>query len=127
MLSHFTEHRLLTAAIATSLVAGCGQPSGSVDPLALLEGENIYTMECAKCHGRIPSVPPGSSGTAASPLRKEGIRGHQDKVIAIISHGVPGPGATASNPLMPGFSRQLTPKQIASVAAYLETALTQNK
>ncbi|HEX9774881.1 MAG TPA: cytochrome c [Actinomycetota bacterium] len=85
-------------------------PFGADEPFTSTVGSEIWTAQCALCHGvdasgsdRNPRAPSLVTGAAASRSLEE--------LIAEIESGSPG--------LMPRFEGKLTDEQIASVARYV--------
>jgi mono/diheme cytochrome c family protein len=119
----------MLAIFATFGVAGCSERSGP-DPFALMEGENIYKVECASCHGKrlegqadwrtrradgkLPAPPHDASGhTWHHPM---------EQLVAITKFGMVPPNAPENYVSdMPAFAGKLNDQQIANVLAYIES------
>ncbi|MCF8179325.1 MAG: cytochrome c [Sulfuritalea sp.] len=117
---------ILTLAVA---VAGCGNGDGP-DPYAVMEGENIYRIECASCHGaklegqpdwrtrrpdgKLPAPPHDGSGHTWH---------HSMELLAsIVKLGMVPPNAPEGYVSdMPAFRGKLTDQQIQNVLTYIET------
>ena len=84
-------------------------PNGNPVPPNLVEGERLFRLHCARCHGIEGAGGEGSN--LARPVLKYGS--DHESMMAIIGNGIPGTG-------MPGFWT-LDPVQTAWVAAYALT------
>lgn len=128
--------RFLPAVLAAIGLAGCGEGtpgtegSRGPDPYALMEGEGIYRMECATCHGanregqadwrtrkpdgKLPAPPHDASGhTWHHPM---------EQLVAIVKHGMAPPNAPPGYVSdMPAFGGKLKEQQIRNVLAYIES------
>lgn len=113
----------------SGLLTACGKESKGFDTLALLEGEQIYKVECASCHGanmegeanwrnrkpdgKLPAPPHDASGHTWHHPREQ--------LFAITKFGMVPPQAPdnyASD--MPAFSKTLSDQQISNVLDYIE-------
>lgn len=120
---------LRNAILAVSLSA-CGDGTDRANPLALMEGETIYRVECATCHGaklegqadwrtrrpdgKLPAPPHDASGHTWHHPREQ--------LAKIIKLGMVPPNAPpgyASD--MPAFAGKLTDRQIDNVLLYIES------
>ncbi len=116
------------AALA-ALMAGCGERGGP-DPLAVSEGENIYRIECASCHGAKLEGQPDwrtrrpDGKLPAPPHDATGHTWHHptELLASIIKLGMVPPNAPEGYVSdMPGFRSKLDDRQILAVLAYIET------
>jgi len=120
---------LVWGAVIAIGAAGCTERSAH-DPFALLEGQAIYKVECAACHGakregqanwqtrrpdgKLPAPPHDATGQIWHHPR-EGL-------AAIVKFGMVPPHAPPGYVSdMPGFAGKLTDAQIANVLAWLES------
>ena len=121
------------ATVLLASLAGCGSDKGGADPFAVMEGEAIYKVECASCHGekregqpewrtrradgRLPAPPHDASGhTWHHPM---------DQLFAITKFGMVPPNVPEGYVSdMPGFGGKLTDRQIQNVLAYIESQWT---
>lgn len=119
---------VLVALIASGLSA-CSERGGP-DPYALMEGENIYKIECASCHGaklegqpdwrtrrpdgKLPAPPHDASGhTWHHPMAQ---------LVAITKFGMVPPNAPEGYVSdMPAFAGKLSDRQIENVLAWIES------
>lgn len=119
---------VLVALIASGLSA-CSERGGP-DPYALMEGENIYKVECASCHGaklegqpdwrtrrpdgKLPAPPHDASGhTWHHPMAQ---------LVAITKFGMVPPNAPEGYVSdMPAFAGKLSDRQIENVLAWIES------
>lgn len=119
---------VLVALIASGLSA-CSERGGP-DPYALMEGENIYKVECASCHGaklegqpdwrtrrpdgKLPAPPHDASGhTWHHPMAQ---------LVAITKFGMAPPNAPEGYVSdMPAFAGKLSDRQIENVLAWIES------
>lgn len=121
---------LIWAAILTAGLPGCGDGTDRPDPMALMEGETIYKVECASCHGaklegqaewrtrrpdgKLPAPPHDATGHTWHHPREQ--------LAKIVKLGMVPPNAPpgyASD--MPGFAAKLTDRQIDNVLLYIES------
>lgn len=97
------------SALAVACTSGSTPAAPSDDP-ALVEGQRIYSSNCASCHG--------SKGDGGYGKKLAGVVATKypnvDDQIAIITNGK---GA------MPSFSQKLSPEQIAAVTRYTREVL----
>ncbi|WP_440998557.1 c-type cytochrome [Fodinibius sp. SL11] len=88
------------------------------DP-ALLNGENLYSQNCASCHG---SNGEGVSGVFPPLVNSEWVSGDKSVPIRILLHGLQGEidvqGQTYQG-IMPSFKARLSAAEIASILNYL--------
>ena len=122
--------KLLWAAIMVGGLSGCGDGADRPDPMSLMEGEAIYRIECATCHGaklegqadwrtrradgKLPAPPHDASGHTWHHPREQ--------LAKIIKLGMVPPNAPpgyASD--MPAFAGKLTDRQIDNVLLYIES------
>ncbi|KEO60100.1 nitrite reductase [Thioclava indica] len=92
-------------------VAGLSLPAAASHLNAAEQGQTIYNDLCASCHAESRL---GGIGPALIPESLARLRGAS--LEEVVAHG-----RTATQ--MPAFADQLTPDQIAAVAAYIETPL----
>lgn len=128
-----TQRRRLALALGAVIAigaSGCSERSAH-DPYALMEGQGIYKVECAACHGaklegqanwpiRLPD-----GKLPAPPLDATGQtwRHPREGSAAIVKFGVlPPPNAPAGQVSdMPAFAGKLTDAQINNVLAWIES------
>lgn len=113
----------------TASIAGCG-PKDGLDPLAVMEGENIYRIECASCHGAKMEGQPDwkirnpDGKLPAPPHDASGHTWHHptEQLASIVKLGMVPPNAPEGYVSdMPGFRGKLDDRQILSVLAYIES------
>ncbi|WP_185958470.1 c-type cytochrome [Fodinibius sediminis] len=107
------------------MVPGLDEPSETPfneegDP-ALLNGKNLYSQNCASCHG---SNAKGVSGVFPPLVDSEWVTGDKSIPIRILLHGLQGDidvqGQTYQG-IMPSFKARLSAAEIASILNYLRT------
>ncbi len=105
------------------MVPGLGEPSEipfneEGDP-ALLNGENLYSQNCASCHGGNGE---GVSGAFPPLVNSEWITGNKSIPIRILLHGLQGEidvhGQTYQG-IMPSFKARLSAAEMASILNFL--------
>ncbi|MCD9624934.1 c-type cytochrome [Rhabdothermincola salaria] len=107
-----TVSLVLVGAVAVGL-AGCSSedtPAAPTDPV-LLEGQQIFSSQCAGCHGRA-----GGGGFGSKLSDGQVVENYPDIAdqIAVIADGQGG---------MPGFEGRLTDAQLEAVALYTREVL----
>lgn len=107
----------LTLVAGVTLVAACSGGSSSPaapsgDPV-LTEGQQIYSQNCASCHGASGQGGYGKKLAGVVTTKYPNI----DDQIAVITNGK---GA------MPAFSKKLSAEQITAVARYTREVLGNN-
>jgi len=119
-------------ALVASLV-GCGKGTDGPDPFAVMEGEGIYKVECAACHGeKLEGQPEWRTRRAdgklpAPPHDASGHTWHHpmDQLFAITKFGMVPPNAPEGYVSdMPAYGGKLTDRQIQNVLAYIESQWT---
>ena len=128
-IAHQTRIAAALVTVAALGVAGCSERSGPA-PFELMEGENIYKVECASCHGKrlegqadwrtrradgkLPAPPHDASGhTWHHPM---------EQLVAITKFGMVPPNAPENYVSdMPAFAGKLNDQQIANVLAWIES------
>lgn len=122
--------KLILAAILTVGICGCGDGADRTDPLALMEGETIYKVECATCHGAKLEGQPDwrtrrpDGKLPAPPHDATGHTWHhpREQLSEIVKLGMVPPNAPpgyASD--MPGFAGKLTDRQVNNVLLFIES------
>ena len=109
--------RILTLGLAivfgATLAVGCAAsstPAAPSDDPVLVEGQKIYSANCASCHGATGQGGYGKKLAGVVATKYPNI----DDQIALITNGK---GA------MPSFSQKLTPEQVQAVARYTREVL----
>lgn len=111
-------------------LAGCGSDKGGPDPFAVMEGERIYKVECAACHGeKLEGQPEWRTRRAdgklpAPPHDASGHTWHHpmEQLFAITKFGMVPPNAPEGYVSdMPAYGGKLTDRQIQNVLAYIES------
>lgn len=122
--------KLLWAAILAAGLAGCGDGADRPDPMSLMEGETIYKVECASCHGaklegqadwrtrrpdgKLPAPPHDATGHTWHHPREQ--------LAKIVKLGMVPPNAPPGYVSdMPAFAGKLTDRQIDNVLLYIES------
>ena len=122
--------RLFCTTILIAGLSGCGDGVDRPDPISLMEGETIYKVECASCHGaklegqadwrtrrpdgKLPAPPHNATGHTWHHPREQ--------LASIIKRGMVPPNAPpgyASD--MPAFAGKLTERQVNNVLLYIES------
>lgn len=112
----------VSLALGVSLLTACGGAKGP-DPFALMEGETIYKMECAVCHGaRMEGqenwrVAKADGSYPAPPLNATGktLGMPRDKLLAAVKQG--GERVVENH----AFGKKMTEKQLESVVVFIES------
>lgn len=110
--------RILAAGLilvfGTALGAACSTssstPAAPADDAVLVEGQKVYSANCASCHG---SAGAGGYGKKLAGVVETNYPNIDDQIAVIAS----GKGA------MPGFSQKLSAEQIEAVARYTREVL----
>lgn len=105
----------LTLVAGVTLVAACSggsssSPAAPSDDPVLVEGQQVYSQNCASCHG---AAGQGGYGKKLAGVVTEKYPNIDDQ-IAVITNGK---GA------MPSFSKKLTAEQITAVTRYTREVL----
>ena len=122
--------KVFWVAILVVGLSGCGDGADRPDPMALMEGETIYKVECATCHGaklegqadwrtrrpdgKLPAPPHDATGHTWHHPREQ--------LAKIVKLGMVPPNAPqgyASD--MPAFAGKLTDRQIQHVLLFIES------
>jgi mono/diheme cytochrome c family protein len=112
-----------------ALLSACGGSSNEPDPYALMEGEQIYRVECAGCHGlNLEGQPDWRTRRAdrklpAPPHDESGHTWHHsmEQLVAITKFGMVPPNPPEGYVSdMPAFEGKLSDKQIKNVLIYIE-------
>jgi mono/diheme cytochrome c family protein len=85
-------------------------------------GEQVFTSNCAGCHGAKGTGQPGLFPPLAG---SEIVKGDEKKLIHIVTYGFSGPLTVKGgkyNGQMPGWKGNLTDKEIADVITYVRGA-----
>lgn len=106
----------LTLVMSMTIVAACSgggsTPAAPSDDPVLVEGQQIYSQNCASCHGAAGGGGYGKKLAGVVTTNYPNI----DDQIALITNGK---GA------MPSFSKKLTAEQILAVSRYTREVLGQ--
>lgn len=113
-----------------ALMSACGGNTNGPDRFALMEGEQIYRVECAGCHGlKLEGQPDWrkrkTDGKLPAPPHDES--GHtwhhpMEQLAAITKFGMVPPNAPEGYVSdMPAFESKLSDKQIKNVLSYIES------
>jgi mono/diheme cytochrome c family protein len=113
--------RILTAGLmlvaGVTIVAACSgetsSPAAPTGDAALVQGQQIYSQNCASCHGASGQGGYGPKLAGVVAVKYPNI----DDQIALITNGK---GA------MPAFSKKLSAEQITSVTRYTREVLGKN-
>lgn len=104
----------LAIVVGATVVAACtsssSTPAAPADDPVLVEGQRIYSSNCASCHGATGQGGYGKKLAGVVATKYPNI----DDQISLIANGK---GA------MPSFSQKLTPEQIAAVTRYTREVL----
>jgi len=107
----------LTLVAGVTLVAACSgstsSPAAPSDDPVLVEGQQIYSQNCASCHGASGQGGYGAKLAGTVTVKYPNI----DDQIAVITNGK---GA------MPAFSKKLSAEQITAVTRYTREVLGKN-
>ncbi len=103
----------LAVALSCTIAAACTSTSTPAAPAGdpvLVEGQKVYTSNCASCHG---AAGQGGYGKKLAGVVETRFPDIADE-IELIANGKGG---------MPGFSQKLTAEQIEAVARYTREVL----
>lgn len=112
--------KLLPAALALSLLAGCGpnlppsKPLSQLTP-AELRGHEVFVQNCARCHHPNDTRSlhgPGLQGLFKEQYLPSGAPANDDRVTDVILHG---------RGMMPAFGNTMDQQQLHDLLAYLHT------
>ncbi len=104
----------LVIIVGATAVAACGggasSPAAPADDAVLVQGQQVYSQNCASCHGAAGGGGYGKKLAGVVATKYPNI----DDQIALITNGQ---GA------MPAFSKKLTAEQITAVTRYTREVL----
>ena len=112
--------KLIPAALAFCLLAGCGPKLPPSKPLSQLtpqelRGHQVFVQNCARCHHPNDTSSlhgPGLQGLFKEPYLTSGAPANDDRVTAVILHG---------RGMMPAFGNTMDEQQLHDLLAYLHT------
>jgi mono/diheme cytochrome c family protein len=102
---------LVFAAASAGLLAAPAMAQGAATGAGpdLASGRQRFEQSCGVCHTK-PII---TSGRYGPPLSRESLGGQADVMTEVISNGIP--------ERMPGFRYHMSPAEIRSVVAYIQT------
>lgn len=112
--------KLLPAALALFLLAGCGPPLPPSTPLSQLNsqelrGHQAFVNDCARCHHANDTRSlhgPGLQALFKQKYLPSGAPANDDRVTYVILHG---------RGMMPAFGNNMDEQQLNDLLAYLHT------
>lgn len=112
--------KLIPAALALSVLAGCRPPLPPSTPLSQLNpqqlrGHEVFVQDCARCHHANDERSlhgPGLQGLFKQKYLPSGAPANDDRVSYVILHG---------HGMMPAFGNTMDEQQLNDLLAYLHT------